>query len=261
MHGCIDVICVQAGAFRKKTVFKSFSESLNALLTDLIPRKHNWVRCLKPNQLLRPGIFDTEFMQSQLAYSGTLEMARLRKNGFSDRRPLDAVWRYYSIILQDTQGSAERGRQLRKELRDLPDDKKVARLLAETDIPELYYRIGRTLLFLRDGMLRRLDQAHAIALRHAKTRAVATCKMWLIRNRRKLLKAALKAAHGAQDGRACARLFIRSEEKVTITGDGGDEVIMELFGGHDPELKELLKLAAEVPTERGGPLLNGADPY
>ena len=32
---------------------------------------HHYIRCLKPNQTLKPGDWDNEFMLKQLAYSGT----------------------------------------------------------------------------------------------------------------------------------------------------------------------------------------------
>ena len=43
------------GALKKKTVSKTFSESLNNLMEKLRATEHHYIRCLKPNQSLKPG--------------------------------------------------------------------------------------------------------------------------------------------------------------------------------------------------------------
>lgn len=162
----------KAGAFRKKTVFKAFGESLNALLSQLVERKSNWVRCLKPNQDLKPGVFDVAFMQNQLAYSGTLEVAKVRRSGYSDRKQLDSIWKYYSVCLEETDAGRESRLNWQKPEAEggLPLDARVRKLMEELGVRAASYEVGHTLLFLRDGVLNLLDHHHRFALRKAKVR-------------------------------------------------------------------------------------------
>lgn len=166
----------KAGAFRKKTVFKAFGESLNALLSQLVERKSNWVRCLKPNQDLRPGVFNEVFMESQLAYSGTLQVAKVRKSGYSDRKELDYIWKRYSVCLEDPALLGDAGRESRLKWQKpeaeggLPLAERVCKLMHLVGAQDGAYEAGHTLLFMRDGVLNLLNDSHRIALRKAKVR-------------------------------------------------------------------------------------------
>jgi myosin heavy subunit len=70
---------------KKKTVSKTFSESLGSLMEKLRATEHHYIRCLKPNQTLKAGDWDNDFMFKQLAYSGTLEVTQIRKAGLNVR--------------------------------------------------------------------------------------------------------------------------------------------------------------------------------
>lgn len=89
------------GGMKKKTVAKSFAESLSALMEKLRVTEHHYIRCLKPNQTLKPGDWDNEFMLRQLAYSGTLEVTQIRKAGLNVRRPLKHFYSYYKLCAED----------------------------------------------------------------------------------------------------------------------------------------------------------------
>ena len=49
---------------------RTFGDSLAALMTKLRATEHHYIRCLKPNQTLKAGDYDMEFMFRQLSYSG-----------------------------------------------------------------------------------------------------------------------------------------------------------------------------------------------
>ena len=83
------------GGNKKKTVSKTFSESLGSLMEKLRATEHHYIRCLKPNQTLKAGDWDNDFMFKQLAYSGTLEVTQIRKAGLNVRRPLKHFYQYY----------------------------------------------------------------------------------------------------------------------------------------------------------------------
>ena len=80
---------------------KSFAESLSALMEKLRSTEHHYIRCLKPNQTLKPGDWDSDFMIKQLAYSGTLEVTQIRKAGLNVRKPLKHFFQYYKVCADE----------------------------------------------------------------------------------------------------------------------------------------------------------------
>ena len=87
----------KGGKKAKKTVSRTFGDSLVALMTKLQTTHHHYIRCLKPNQSLKAGDWDEEFMVRQLAYSGALEVTQIRKAGLNVRKPLKQFFNYYKV--------------------------------------------------------------------------------------------------------------------------------------------------------------------
>jgi myosin heavy subunit len=127
------------GGLKKKTVAKTFSESLNSLMEKLRATEHHYIRCLKPNQTLKPLDWDNEFMFKQLAYSGTLEVTQIRKAGLNVRRPLKHFYQYYKVCADDPLA-----------LRAGTVTKRAELLLKQLNVDESKYRVGKTLLFLQN---------------------------------------------------------------------------------------------------------------
>jgi hypothetical protein len=127
------------GGKKKKTVAKVFQESLNALMEKLRTTEHHYIRCLKPNQTLKAGDWDNDFMFKQLAYSGTLEVTQIRKAGLNVRRPLKHFYQYYKVCADDPAALKAGTVTKRTEL-----------LLKQLGIDENQYRVGKTLLFLQN---------------------------------------------------------------------------------------------------------------
>ena len=115
------------------------AESLEALMTKLRSTEHHYIRCLKPNQTLKAGDWDNDFMFKQLAYSGTLEVTEIRKAGLNVRRPLAHFYRYYKICADD-----------QTMLRAGTVTKRTELLLDQLGIDENKWRVGKTLVFLKD---------------------------------------------------------------------------------------------------------------
>ena len=81
---------------RQKTVSESFGESLQMLMDKLTVTDHRYIRCLKPNQTL-VGDWNADLMLKQLAYSGTLEVTKVRKAGLNVRWELPKFYEWYKI--------------------------------------------------------------------------------------------------------------------------------------------------------------------
>ena len=129
----------KGGGKKKKTVSKAFGDSLVALMTKLRATEHHYIRCLKPNQTLKAGDWDNDFMFRQLAYSGTLEVTEIRRAGLNVRRPLAHFYRYYKICAEDQNA-----------LRAGTVTKRCELLLDLIGIDENKWRVGKSLVFLKD---------------------------------------------------------------------------------------------------------------
>jgi len=127
------------GGLKKKTVAKAFSESLATLREKLRATEPHYIRCLKPNQTLRSGDWDGDFMIKQLAYSGTLEVTQIRKAGLNVRKPLKHFYSYYKMCADDP-----------ATLRAGTVTKRCELLLHQLKIDPNKYRVGKTLLFLQN---------------------------------------------------------------------------------------------------------------
>ena len=72
---------------RPVTAGFQFRQQMGELVKVLGKCEPHYIRCLKPNQTLKAGDWDNEFMFRQLSYSGTLEVTEIRKAGLNVRRP------------------------------------------------------------------------------------------------------------------------------------------------------------------------------
>jgi myosin heavy subunit len=77
-------------------------------------------------------------MEKQVAYSGLLEVAKVRQAGFANRRDLVAFWGYYKVCLEP-----ERVQQLLGESAAA----RAAALMSELGIGAAEYLIGVQLIF------------------------------------------------------------------------------------------------------------------
>ena len=147
----------KSGAREKKTVFKQFRESLDALITELKEhRQHNWVRCLKPNQSLAPkhekGSWENAFMHKQLAYSGTLEVTKVRKAGLNVRQDLRSFYEHYKICAPRM-----------KELTAPSLREQCVLLLQKIELDPATWRVGKTIVFMAsDDVLALLNQLREV---------------------------------------------------------------------------------------------------
>ena len=70
-----------------------FKNSMIALVKNLASKEPYYVRCIKPNDMKSPVLFDAERVQHQVAYLGLLENVRVRRAGFAHRQPYDRFLR------------------------------------------------------------------------------------------------------------------------------------------------------------------------
>lgn len=103
---------------KRKTVGSQFSMQLTELRQRIDKTKPHYIRCLKPNQSLRPDDFENAMVADQLRYAGVLEAIRVSRAGYSQRYSHAAFLGRYKIIARDN-------------LKTAGDDKKLDILLEE----------------------------------------------------------------------------------------------------------------------------------
>jgi myosin heavy subunit len=73
---------------RKSTISAKFRENLNELMNELEATNVQFIRCIKPNKMQRPGVFDSRCVYSQLCHSGVMGIVSIRKWSF----PIRLTW-------------------------------------------------------------------------------------------------------------------------------------------------------------------------
>nr|CAD7268074.1 unnamed protein product [Timema shepardi] len=74
---------------RPQTAGSLFRSSMIALVKTLTSKEPFYVRCIKPNEVKSPIVFDAERVEHQVRYLGLVENVRVRRAGFAHRQRYD----------------------------------------------------------------------------------------------------------------------------------------------------------------------------
>jgi hypothetical protein len=114
---------------RAPTLGGQFKKSLTELYQKLLSTEPHFIKCVKPNQVKQPAVFDSRFTLRQLTYLGLLEVIRIRRLGYPVRRnPAEFVDRYAILT-----GGAKNAKEL-----------------AEKVCLKGQWQMGKTKLFMKD---------------------------------------------------------------------------------------------------------------
>ncbi|KAL1806376.1 hypothetical protein ACET3Z_029444 [Daucus carota] len=120
-----------------------FKQQLQSLLEILNATEPHYVRCVKPNNQLKPGIFENHNVLNQLRCGGVMEAIRISCAGFPTRKPFDEFVERFKILAPDI-------------LRGSYDEVAASKKLLE-QMKLKGYQIGKTKIFLRAGHMAELD--------------------------------------------------------------------------------------------------------
>ncbi|XP_034946266.1 unconventional myosin ID isoform X2 [Chelonus insularis] len=87
---------------RPLTASTLFKNSMIALVKNLMSKEPFYVRCIKPNEVKLPMVFDEEEVEHQVRYLGLLEYIRVKRAGFVYRQRYDKFLKRYKMISQYT---------------------------------------------------------------------------------------------------------------------------------------------------------------
>ncbi|KAI5415920.1 hypothetical protein KIW84_041091 [Lathyrus oleraceus] len=86
----------------KSTKFSSiatqFKQQMQSLLETLSATEPHYIRCVKPNNLLKPGIFENNDVLQQLRCGGVMEAIRISCAGYPTRKNFDEFVQRFSIM-------------------------------------------------------------------------------------------------------------------------------------------------------------------
>ncbi|AQK76168.1 myosin2 [Zea mays] len=120
-----------------------FKQQLQSLLETLSATEPHYIRCVKPNNLLKPAIFENQNVLQQLRCGGVMEAIRISCAGYPTRRTFYEFIDRFGILAPDVlSGSSD-------------EVSAVRRLLDKIDLQG--YQIGKTKVFLRAGQMAELD--------------------------------------------------------------------------------------------------------
>ncbi|XP_020845743.1 unconventional myosin-Ia [Phascolarctos cinereus] len=128
----------QVSLKRPPTAGTQFKNSIATLMKNLYSKNPNYIRCIKPNEHQRQGLFSSELVGTQVRYLGLLENIRVRRAGYAYRQVYGAFLNRYRMLSQSTwphwHGQARDG---------------VEKLLEELSLGSGELAFGRTKIFIR----------------------------------------------------------------------------------------------------------------
>jgi myosin heavy chain 6/7 len=150
------VASTKAGATKKKgkggsfmTVSMMYRESLNKLMTMLNATHPHFIRCIIPNEKKQSGVLDAGLVLNQLTCNGVLEGIRICRKGFPNRTLHPDFVQRYAILAADESKSGGEPMKLA--------EKMLARLVRQKDITDEQFRVGKTKVFFKAGIVAHLE--------------------------------------------------------------------------------------------------------
>ncbi|KAG8372794.1 hypothetical protein BUALT_Bualt12G0104000 [Buddleja alternifolia] len=120
-----------------------FKQQLQSLLETLSAIEPHYIRCVKPNNLQKPAIFENANVLQQLRCGGVMEAIRINCAGYPTRKTFEEFISRFKVLGPNVlNGSFDEVTACR-------------RLLEKVDLKG--YQIGKTKVFLRAGQMAELD--------------------------------------------------------------------------------------------------------
>ncbi|XP_010231102.1 myosin-11 isoform X2 [Brachypodium distachyon] len=127
----------------KSSIANRFKGQLHELMETLSSTEPHYIRCIKPNNLLKPATFENINVLQQLRCSGVLEAIRISCAGYPTRKLFRDFLHRFCILAPEH--SKERN-----------DEKVICQKILDK-VGLQGYQIGRTKVFLRAGQMAELD--------------------------------------------------------------------------------------------------------
>ena len=119
----------------RKSLIVQFKDQLSVLMGTLAATAPHFIRCVKPNKLLKPSIFLAPMVLEQLRYSGLLDVCKIRKKGYPVRKEnAYFAWRYGALLGRGNGASKGNAKVCLSFA-----SKKIKKLTIRVFVPTVYY--------------------------------------------------------------------------------------------------------------------------
>ncbi|CAF1821027.1 unnamed protein product, partial [Brassica napus] len=135
------------------SIGSQFKQQLQSLLETLSTTEPHYVRCVKPNNVLKPDIFENLNVLHQLRCGGVMEAIRISCAGYPTRKSFSEFLTRFRILGPEATNKS------------FDEVNACKKLLAKVDLKG--FQIGKTKVFLRAGQMAELDAHRAEALGHS----------------------------------------------------------------------------------------------
>ncbi|KAF3781497.1 Myosin-1, partial [Nymphaea thermarum] len=129
---------------QKQSVATKFKGQLFKLMQTLESTTPHFIRCIKPNNMQLPGIYEQDLILQQLRCCGVLEVVRISRSGYPTRVSHQKFARRYGFLLLEHIASQD------------PLSVSVAILQQFNILPDMY-QVGYSKLFFRTGQIGALE--------------------------------------------------------------------------------------------------------
>ncbi|XP_030509984.1 myosin-12 [Cannabis sativa] len=143
-----------------------FKQQLQSLMETLNTTEPHYIRCVKPNTVLKPGIFENDNVLNQLRCGGVLEAIRISCAGYPTKRSFDEFLDRFGMLSPDVLDGS---------------DEKSACISICDRMGLKGYQIGKTKVFLRAGQMAELDARRTEILANAARRIQRQIRTYLTR--------------------------------------------------------------------------------
>ena len=151
----------------RMTVASQFMTQLASLMRTINDTGVHYVRCIKPNTLNQPKIFQLSHSALQLRCAGVLEAVRISRMAYPNRLPHAGFVRRYSLLATPAWNSAHPSAVLAAR-KATPGDAEVLAfcksLLVDVVDDAARYQLGKTKVFFRAFLLEALEQRRSASL-------------------------------------------------------------------------------------------------
>lgn len=152
----------------QKSLNAKFRTQMKALMQELRSCECHFIRCIKPNEEKKPGLWNGSLVLQQIRYLGVLESIKVRKESFPMRRPYKLFYQKYEDLRTFSGTNFI-------DLKDLADFKDLTRKLMEgalKNYPEELVLYGKTKIFLRNKTFLLIEKMYAEKMEEKNTKAL-----------------------------------------------------------------------------------------
>jgi myosin-1 len=97
------------GALHSGLSFRSPLQVQSLMAMDTLSKcTPHYIRCIKPNEVKKSGVFDDDRCLHQVRYLGLLENVRVRRAGFAFRQTFERFVQRYKMLCQETWPNSQR---------------------------------------------------------------------------------------------------------------------------------------------------------